>query len=121
MHLSSGVQDRFPWVAERSWEKRSESGVVWRITLVLLARESSPGSRRSLRDLSARYSVYGCKNPVCMPIPAMDTSTPLGRAFAAVSSGFPSEISSNRLDANPFKFVLRCFGPQRAGDLVLRA
>src|SRR5262249_22887090 len=35
----------------------------------------------------AQVSVRGRKNPFCAPIPGMDTSTPLGRVFAAQSSG----------------------------------
>ena len=77
----------------------------------------------------ARISVYGRENPSCAPITDMDMSTPLRRAFAALSSGFPGEnlLEPNagavgRTSAsNPFEYVLRCCGPQRAGDLVLRA
>ena len=77
----------------------------------------------------ARVSVQGGKNPFCAPMTAMDTSTPLRRVFAALSSAFPGENlfepdagSEGRTSAaNPFEYVLRCCGPQRAGDLVLRA
>ena len=55
--------------------------------------------------------------------------TRVARPFGAPSIGFPGE---NLLEPNagavgrtsaadPFKYVLRCCGPQRAGDLVLRA
>src|SRR6516165_524218 len=39
----------------------------------------------------ARVSVHGGKNRLCAPIPDLDTSTPLWRAFAALSSGFPCD------------------------------
>jgi hypothetical protein len=59
----------------------------------------------------------------------LDTSTPLRRAFAALSSGFPVEnlfepdagAVGRTSAANPFEYVLRCCGPQRASDLVLHA
>jgi len=41
--------------------------------------------------ISRRVSVHGRKNPLCAPVAAMDPSTPLRRAFAAQSSGFPGE------------------------------
>jgi hypothetical protein len=39
-----------------------------------------------------QVSVRGRQNPFCAPITDMDTSTPLGTAFADQSSGFPSEV-----------------------------
>ena len=45
----------------------------------------------------ARESVQGGKNPLCAPVTDLDTSTPRGRAFTALSSGFPGENSSNRM------------------------
>ena len=38
-----------------------------------------------------RVSVRGSKNRFCVPMTDLDTSTPLGRAFATQSSGFPGE------------------------------
>ena len=55
--------------------------------------------------------------------------TRVARPFGAPSSGFPgenlfepnAEAAGRTSASNPFKYVLRCCGPQRAGDLVLRA
>ena len=88
-----------------------------------------PGLETLASRSLARVSVRSGKNPLCAPIPDLDTSTPLGRACAARSSGFPVEnlfepdagAVRRTSSANPFEYVLRCCGPQRAADLGLRA
>ena len=88
-----------------------------------------PGLETLASRSLAQESVSGRKNRVCAPIPDLDTSTPLGRACAARSSGFPVEnlfepdagAVRRTSSANPFEYVLRCCGPKRAGGLVQRA
>jgi hypothetical protein len=46
---------------------------------------------------SAQVSVRGHQNPFCAPITDMDTSTPLGRAFADQSSGLADRRPCARL------------------------
>ena len=71
----------------------------------------------------------GCQEPLFAPVTDMDPSTPLGRAFAAQTSGFPGEnlfepnagAVGRTSAANPFEYVLRCCGPERAAEFSLRA